>query len=429
MQQIKLIVEAEIDPVTNPSARHALHESYEQAESAVAGSNFRWAILVVATLTQLAAALASQGIGVWAPFAQQTLHLSNRDVGLLAALLNCVPIASLIAVGPLLDRYGDKLPILIGMVFLCLSMVFLGASSSYGLLALTMLVMGLGYTPIQPGGSKAVYHWFPAKERGLAMGIRQAALPLGGACAAAFFPYMLVHTGWSTAMLAAAGVIGFVALVHMAIFQNAPGARAVSASRLKLSYLFHFPRFRRIAVVGSAMVGVQATIAVFWALFTHQRFGLSISMAAWQLFVVQLSGAFGRVLLSAISDHVDDGRRRMVLICALMTLAALSLAVNLPGGVNVLVILACSAVIGAFSFGWYGPWVVWLSDCAGPAHVGQVLGAAMSINQISIALAPLVFGFLLDLAPYPTSAWLSVAVLLILAVVGAMRSTTRSPSV
>ncbi|MGS1117441.1 MFS transporter [Castellaniella sp. UC4442_H9] len=391
-------------------------------------SNFRWAILVIATLTQLAAALASQGIGVWAPFAQQTLHLSNRDVGLLAALLNCVPIASLIAVGPLLDRYGDKLPIFIGLVFLCLSMVFLGASSSYGLLALTMLVMGLGYTPIQPGGSKAVYHWFPAKERGLAMGIRQAALPLGGACAAAFFPYMLTHTEWSTAMLAAAGVIGFMALVHMAFFRNAPGARPVNNSRLRLSYLFHFARFRKIAVVGAAMVGVQATIAVFWAVFAHQHFGLSISMAAWQLFVVQLSGAFGRVLLSAISDRMKDGRRRMVLICALVTLAALALAVNLPAGVDVLVILTCSGVIGAFSFGWYGPWVVWLSDCAGPTHVGQVLGAAMSINQVSIALAPLIFGFLLDLARYPASAWLSVAALLIVAAAEAMRGIANDPS-
>ncbi|MGS1117442.1 hypothetical protein [Castellaniella sp. UC4442_H9] len=37
MQQIKPIVEAEIDLVTNPDARRALHESYEQAGSAIAG--------------------------------------------------------------------------------------------------------------------------------------------------------------------------------------------------------------------------------------------------------------------------------------------------------------------------------------------------------------------------------------------------------
>lgn len=377
--------------------------------------NFRWVILAIATLTQLAAALASQGLGVWAPFAQQTLQVSNGEIGLLAALLNFVPIASLVAVGPLLDRYGDKVPIFVGMIFLSVSMVCLGTASTYGALAMTMLAMGLGYTPIQPGGSKAVYQWFPAKERGLAMGIRQAALPLGGACAAAFFPYMITRSGWETTMLVAACVIAFVALAHVVFFRDSPDARPAVVSRLKLSCLFHIARFRRVAVVGAAMVGVQATIAVFWALFAHQHFGLSISMASWQLFVVQFSGAVGRVLLSAISDHLNDGRRRMVLVCALVTLAALSLAVSLPAGTGVLIIFACSAVIGAFGFGWYGPWVVWLSDSVGPPHVGQVLGTAMAVNQVAIALAPLVFGFLLDLAPYPASAWLSVAALLVLA--------------
>lgn len=390
--------------------------------------NFRWVILVIAALTQLTAALASQGIGVWAPFAQQTLQLSNREIGLLAALLNCVPIASLVVVGPLLDRYGDKLPISMGMVLLSLSMVCLGSASSYGALALTMLVMGLGYTPIQPAGSKAVYHWFPARERGLAMGIRQAALPLGGACAAAVFPHMVARSGWVTAMLATASVIAFAALVHMVFFRNAPGVRPAVVPRLKLSNLFHSALFRQIAMVGAAMVGVQATIAVFWALFTHHHFGLSVSMASWQLFAVQLGGAIGRVVLSAISDRVHDGRRRMVLICALVTLAVLALTVSLPIGTKAWGILVCSAVIGAFSFGWYGSWVVWLSDIAGPAHVGQVLGAAMAVNQVAIASVPLAFGFFLDLAPYPAGAWVSMAVLLMLAVVGAMHGSGSGPS-
>jgi hypothetical protein len=60
--------------------------------------------------------------------------------------------------------------------------------------------------------------------------------------------------------------------------------------------------------------------------------------------------------------------------------------------------------------------------------VGQVLGAAMSINQVSIALAPLIFGFLLDLARYPASAWLSMAALLIVAAAEAMRGIADDPT-
>lgn len=165
------------------------------------------------------------------------------------------------------------------------------------------------------------------------------------------------------------------------------------------------------------MVGVQACITVFWVLLARQQFNLSISAASWQLFVLQLSGAFGRVVLSAISDHVKDGRRRVVLICALGTLAALLAAASLPVGSDALYVPICSAVIGCFSFGWYGPWVVWISDCVDPDHIGQTLSIALAINQISIALVPLVFGFLLDASATVGIGWLCLSVPLVLAAV------------
>ena len=37
------------------------------------------------------------------------------------------------------------------------------------------------YSVSQPGGSKVILKWFPNENRGLAMGIRQAGIPIGGA--------------------------------------------------------------------------------------------------------------------------------------------------------------------------------------------------------------------------------------------------------
>ena len=364
--------------------------------------DYRWWILGVSTLTQLIAALASQGIGAWSVYAQDTLHLSARQIGSLAMLLNVVQIFGLVLIGGVLDRRGERMPVFIGMLVLGLSMALFSVSAGFGVLAVAMLLMGVGYSPIQPGGSKAIYSWFPAQERGLAMGVRQAALPLGGACAAIFFPTLISQVGWAPAMAAAAATIAVGGLIHLAVFRNAPRAEvspppAVSVWR-SLAGHFQDPVFRRIALIGAALAAAQTTISIFWAIFVRHHFEVTASMAVWSLFIVQISGALGRVALSALSDHSWWGRRRVVILCLALTPLALLATVFSYGGLSVLL---CSAFAGFFCFGWYGPWVVWLSESVGREKVGEVIGAAMAISQIGIATVPLLFGLAADAVGTP----------------------------
>ncbi|VWD12278.1 major facilitator superfamily protein [Burkholderia lata] len=367
---------------------------------------YRWWILGVSTLTQLVAGLASQGIGAWGLYAQDALHLSARQVGGLATLANIVPIFGLALVGRALDRHGERLPVFLGMLVLGFSMLLLAVSTGYGTLAAAMLMMGIGYSPIQPGGSKAIYHWFPTHERGMAMGVRQAALPLGGACAAVFFPELILRAGWASAMTVAAVVIAVTGGIYLAVFRNAsrPDAGSPSAISMWQHLLGNFSEaaFRRISLIGAMLVAVQTAVAVFWIMFVQRRFDLMPAAAAWSLFVVQMSGSLGRILLSALSDHIRGGRRRVVIICMVLAPAALLATALLPASCRGLPILACAAFSGFFCFGWYGPWVVWLSESTDHNKVGEVIGAAMAVNQVAIAAVPLIFGMVADMTGTPT---------------------------
>lgn len=62
------------------------------------------------------------------------------------------------------------------------------AAPGYVSLLLVLLIVDAGYRTVRPGGSKSVASWFDASQRRLAMGIRQAGLPLGGMLAAAVLP-------------------------------------------------------------------------------------------------------------------------------------------------------------------------------------------------------------------------------------------------
>ena len=49
------------------------------------------------------------------------------------------------------------------------------------------------YSVSQPGGSKVILKWFPNENRGLAMGIRQAGIPIGGALTGVLIPFLAIQ--------------------------------------------------------------------------------------------------------------------------------------------------------------------------------------------------------------------------------------------
>src|SRR4029453_5849655 len=72
-----------------------------------------------------------------------------------------------------------------------------------GMLAL-LVVGGFGFSLLNPTTGKAIYEWFPSRERGLAMGVKQAGLTLGGIASALALPPVALAAGWRRALLAAA---------------------------------------------------------------------------------------------------------------------------------------------------------------------------------------------------------------------------------
>ncbi len=115
---------------------------------------YRWWILGVSTLTQLAAALASQGIGAWGVYAQDVLGLSARQIGALATVSSLVPIVGLALIGPVLDRVGERMPVFLGMLVLALSMEYLLRARSEALCLLMVIVLSCSLTRTTSHSSK-----------------------------------------------------------------------------------------------------------------------------------------------------------------------------------------------------------------------------------------------------------------------------------
>ena len=75
-------------------------------------------------------------------------------------------------------------------IFLGSSLLLTNIVSGFNGLLFVLLLIGMFYSVSQPGGSKVILKWFPKENRGLAMGIRQAGIPIGGALAGVLIRFL-----------------------------------------------------------------------------------------------------------------------------------------------------------------------------------------------------------------------------------------------
>ena len=378
----------------------------------------RWRLLLSLAVLQMFAAAATQGFGAWGPYLQSRLALSNAELGALGSIAWGVTIPGLFVSGCLLDRWGERPTVTMGVGLLVAGMILLAQANDVAQASAAMLLMGLGYSPVQPGGSKALHRSFPARERGLAMGLRQAALPLGGAAAAAVLPGLIQSCGWGIAMLSVSSLIaaagGFFVAVHRGMTRpGAVDATSSDARQRPASEPSNRTPLTSIALLGMALVAAQTALSVFWALFLVHAHGMLLEQALGQLLQMMLAGVCGRVVIAAWSDRAGTSRARVVRFTAVAVAALMAVAGSVPLSAPGWWFAALSWAIGFFGFGWYGAWVAWITEEARPERIGRVLARAMAANQCAISVVPVLVGVVTNAPGGYTTAWAGFCALLV----------------
>ncbi|MGH9168188.1 MAG: MFS transporter [Acidimicrobiia bacterium] len=361
-------------------------------------SGYPWLVVAVATVAQAATAFAFLGVGALAGFFQEEFRLSGVQTGLIVTAVGLVPLFALIPVGRLLDRYGERGIVSGGALLLAAGVGAAALAPSYPWLLLLLLVGGAGYATSQPGGSKAVADWFAVRRRGMAMAIRQTGLPLGGAAAAAVLPALAAGSGWQPALVTAAAVTALGGILFFVVYRQVRAGDGEDYRLLaRLGGLVSDPQMRPVLWAGLVMVSTQFCIISYLMLFLRDAHDLPLTRGAWFLFATQLAGVAGRVVLGAWSDRLGPGRRMWAVEVSLVVAAACVFVLPLlPGGASYGGLTVLSVVLGFFAFGWYGPWVVRVTEVAPGGAVGLTLALAMTTNQLGIIGAPPLFGLVLD---------------------------------
>jgi sugar phosphate permease len=373
----------------------------------------RWLILVVGITAQATACAYLYGLAFLIPELRDSAGVSLALAGLLVTTPILGLMTSLVAWGAAADRHGERIVLIIGLS--STGVVLLGTTVLPGLAALGagLAVAGACAASVNAASGRVVLGWFPATERGTAMGLRQAAQPIGLGIASATLPWLGDRWGFRAALgLPAVLCLVAAALVALLVIDPPrPDRPDVAPTENPADLLW------RLYTASALLVGPQFVAGTFALTYLVSQRGWDPITAGQVLAVVQVIGAAGRIAVGAWSDRVGSRLRPLrlvavaVAVCMLLWFTA-DLFGTWLAVVTVLAALVITVAPNGLAF-------TAVAEIAGPFRAGRALGTQNTgQNAMALITVPL-FGAIIGAAGY--------SVALLLAAVPAMSAALLVP--
>ncbi|RJO74973.1 MFS transporter [Nocardia panacis] len=334
--------------------------------------------------------------------------------GLLVAMPTVGLVCTLIAWGYLVDRIGERRVLIGGPLLMCAAGSVAAAMHTDIALGAALFVAGVGAASTNGAGGRVIVGWFPPRQRGLALGIRQAAQPAGVGIAALTIPYVAANHGVPAAILVPAMMAAVAAIGCLIGIVDPPRPEGAADNGLQANPYRGDNTLWRIHAVSVLLVVPQGTVWTFALLWLHRDLDWSLATAGLLVTGTQVLGALGRIGAGAWSDRVGSrlGPLRTVAVAAVIAMAALGFAAWAHWWWLAVPLLVAASVITVSDNGLAFTAV---AEIAGPYWSGRGLGIQNTGQNLAVAAVPPVFGALITASGFP-AAYLAAALLAVAAV-------------
>lgn len=367
----------------------------------------RWWIAAASLTAQLVGSGAINGFafGIFLKPVANDLGVGRGVLSSALLMSTSMTAVGCLAFGALFDRIRIRTTLLLGVAFYAVSVGALSLlrpslAVIYALFGLSGL-FGTGQTPL--GYSKLIAQWFN-RDRGLAMGIIQAGVGLGGIFVAQLARFLIGTFGWREAYVGMGITIFVVAFFPVAIFLREPDSALGAANASSEA------AGRDRVAIGPTAGEVLRTSSQFWllaiafflvvvtaigplihavALLTDR--GISIQRATAALSAAGLAIILGRMLAGYCLDKLFGP------YVAIMSVAGAMIGLGLLiSPVRGLVPIAGTVLCG-LSMGAEGDIVPYfVSRYFGLRAFGQIYGYLFAVFMVGVGVGPSLLGFSFD---------------------------------
>jgi ACS family hexuronate transporter-like MFS transporter len=174
--------------------------------------HLRWWIVAMIFFASVLNYLDRQALSILAPTIMQELNLSNEDY---ASVLNGFLVAYMIAYlcsGRIVDKCGVRFSLALFVGWWSVANICTAFARSFASLGAARFLLGLGEAGNYTAAPKAVSEWFPARERGLAVGIYTLGATIGATIAPVLIVSLAAWHSWQAAFVVT-GIAGLLWLI------------------------------------------------------------------------------------------------------------------------------------------------------------------------------------------------------------------------
>lgn len=293
-----------------------------------------WLVLGMLWFVYVLNFLDRQLMSILAKPIQDTLHVSDSQLGLIGGLYFAMFYCFIaIPVGWLADRTNRVAVLSLACGIWSAATVACGLSRSYGEFAFARMTVGFGEAGGVPPSYAIITDYFPPGRRGTALGIYNLGPPVGAALGIAFGAAIAAAFNWRYAFIIL-GVVGLVAAAVLPLMVKEPKRGGLDGAAVKiekagfwstLRMFFSRPTLVLASLGSGATQFVTYGLGNFTTLFLMREKGMTLSeVAVWYALVVGVGMSAGIYISGRV---IDRFARKSKTVYALAPVISLTLAI------------------------------------------------------------------------------------------------------
>lgn len=293
-----------------------------------------WLVLGMLWFVYVLNFLDRQLMSILAKPIQDTLHVSDSQLGLIGGLYFAMFYCFIaIPVGWLADRTNRVAVLSLACGIWSAATVACGLSRGYGEFAFARMTVGFGEAGGVPPSYAIISDYFPAGRRGTALGIYNLGPPVGAALGIAFGAAIAAAFNWRYAFVIL-GVVGLAAALILPLVVKEPPRGGLDGTEIKvakagfwstLKMFFSRPTLVLAALGSGATQFVTYGLGNFTTLFLMREKGMALDeVAVWYALVVGIGMSAGIFVSGRV---IDRFRKRSKVVYAMAPVISLTLAI------------------------------------------------------------------------------------------------------
>jgi predicted MFS family arabinose efflux permease len=367
-----------------------------------------WLVLAVAFYVSVVAVMAQFAAPPLMPVLMDAFGIDIAQASSLMSVFAVTGLLLALPAGLVLGRFGPLVTGLVASAAVVAGSVLAASAPEFGVLLAGRAVQGLGMGLIGVTAPAVVAAAFPPERRGVPMGIWAMWVPVGSLLMYLIGPSLAVAMGWPaawwlTAVLAAIGLVVWVAVLAAAGLRGVPGGGTARRALADLREGLAGRDIWLLVVVFALFATANGAANTFIAVFLTKERGFDVAGAAAISSLAMLGMAVGSLGSGLISDRIGS-RRRVYTVALLASAPMLMLPYVTTGPLLAAVLLLFGMVTGAI------PSAIFASvpdALPHPRLTGAGMAGIMLGQNAGFVVGPLMFAALLPFLGWPATAAVS----------------------